>query len=90
MVLTFYFFKDNKIMQFIILFIINILFLVAFGGIITTSNLEIPLQAFALLALPIIWMYNGKKGYYSKHFQYFCYIFYPLHMFILFIISKLI
>ena len=50
---------------------------------------EMPLQAFALLALVWIWLYNGQKGRGGKAFQYFGYAFYPVHMLVLFAISWL-
>ncbi|MBQ8590770.1 MAG: conjugal transfer protein TraX [Firmicutes bacterium] len=43
----------------------------------------IPVQGFAILALPLIWLYNGKLGYHSKWWQYCCYAFYPAHMLVL-------
>ena len=47
------------------------------------SEVGIPIQGLAILALPLIWLYNGKQGYHSKSWQYFCYAFYPMHMLIL-------
>ena len=47
------------------------------------SEVGIPIQGLAILALPLIWLYNGKLGYHSKGWQYFCYAFYPAHMLIL-------
>ena len=44
---------------------------------------EAPLQAFAVLALPLIWLYNGQKGRSSKALQYAAYAFYPVHMLVL-------
>ncbi len=43
---------------------------------------------FALFALPIIFLYNGKRG--NAHFKYSFYIFYPLHLAIIYIIKLLI
>lgn len=43
-------------------------------------DIDIVIQGFALLALPLIWLYNGNKGYSSKRWQMFCYAFYPLHI----------
>jgi len=49
-----------------------------------------PVQGFAVLALILIWMYNGKQGIKSKAFQYVCYAFYPVHMLILALIAMLL
>lgn len=43
----------------------------------------VPQQAFALLALIPIWLYNGQRGPGGKKFQYFGYAFYPAHILIL-------
>ncbi len=39
------------------------------------------LQFYALLALPLLWCYSGKRGKWNM--KYFFYIFYPLHLVIL-------
>ena len=44
-------------------------------------------QAFALLALIPIWLYNGQRGPGGKKWQYFGYAFYPVHMLILFLLA---
>jgi len=41
-------------------------------------------QGFMILAVPIIWYYNGTKG---KALKYFYYIFYPVHIWALFFIG---
>lgn len=46
-----------------------------FGGAV-----EIPQQAFAILAFLPLWLYNGEKGKGGKALQYGSYLFYPLHM----------
>jgi hypothetical protein len=43
-------------------------------------------QWLMVLALPIILMYNGEKG---KGYKYFFYIFYPVHIYALFIIGQI-
>lgn len=43
-------------------------------------------QLFALLSLPFIWLYNGKKGRGGKILQYGAYSFYPIHQLILYAI----
>ena len=94
-VLVFYFFKGSAwyhhIGQFIGLYYINFELL---GGIfdvyeIFGNTFEFPRQGFALLALIPIWLYNGKRGVHSKGFQYFNYAFYPLHLLILSLLSRI-
>jgi len=46
-------------------------------------SFEFATQGFAVLALPLIWLYNGKKGRSSKTLQYGFYAFYPVHMLVL-------
>ena len=36
------------------------------------------IQAFALLALPLLLLYSGKRG--KVKMKYFFYVFYPLHL----------
>ncbi|WP_081773069.1 TraX family protein [Bacillus sp. EB01] len=38
-----------------------------------------------LLALPLLLLYNGKKGF---GFKYFFYFFYPIHIILLYFIGK--
>ena len=47
-------------------------------------------QSFALLALIPILLYRGRKGHRSKAFQYFCYLFYPVHMLILYALRAVV
>ena len=47
-----------------------------------TSSL---LQLFSLLAGPFIYLYNGKRGGVNK---YLFYVYYPLHLLVLFLIAK--
>ena len=44
-------------------------------------------QAFALLALIPVWLYNGQRGPGGKKFQYFGYVFYPAHMLLLVLLA---
>lgn len=50
---------------------------------------SLPVQSLAILALIPIWLYNGKRGFGGKPFQYAAYLFYPLHLLILYLIFSL-
>jgi hypothetical protein len=97
-VLIFYFLRERKwwckLLQLVLLLIINVTFLGALGYGVTVNVfgrwVEIPQQGFAVLALIPIWLYHGRQGYHSKPFQYICYAFYPVHMLILYSISVFI
>lgn len=55
---------------------------------ITIGGTMIPAQGFALLSLPLIWLYSGQKwmtGKAASIFKYVCYAFYPLHMLLIWI-----
>ena len=43
------------------------------------------LQWLMILVIPFLWIYNGKKG---KGIKWFYYLFYPLHIWILYAVSK--
>jgi hypothetical protein len=64
---------------------INIEMLGGFGYEIDLFGMTqfITRQGFAILALIPIWLYRGRQGYHSKTLQYFCYVFYPLHLLVL-------
>lgn len=73
----FYIFRNNRIMQILVLLILSVLVY------ITGDKIQC---IMGLAAIPIV-MYNGKRGYGMKNFFY---IFYPAHIGILYIISALI
>ena len=50
----------------------------------------IELQLFAVFAGVFILLYNGKRGYNKKWFQYGSYLYYPLHMAVLYLIFSLL
>ena len=49
----------------------------------TDHIVTLPTQLFGLLALPLIWKYNGTKGFDHAAIRFISYSFYPLHMLIL-------
>ena len=92
MILVFYFFRGKKwwclLGQVLCMYYINVeilkglYFEVEFLG----RTWNVVQQGLALLALIPIWLYAGKKGINSKFFKYFCYAFYPVHMFVLWLV----
>lgn len=82
-VIVFYLFREQKwgwLASLVCLWYIN---WVALGGLVyPVGPIEIPRQAIALLALPLIWLYNGKTGPKTPAIQYACYAFYPVHLLI--------
>lgn len=52
-------------------------------------ELQLVQQGLALLALIPIWLYDGRQGYHSRGFRWFCYAFYPLHMLLLYFLWQL-
>ena len=51
---------------------------------------SIPWQIYSLFAFIPILLYSGKRGYNAKWFQYGCYIYFPAHLVLLFLIFSLI
>lgn len=71
-----------------------VIFAVSHLCIISSSTVQIlginvHTQTFALLALPILYLYNGERGKKRKWIKYSFYMFYPLHMLILWTIHTL-
>lgn len=81
--------KYKKIIQLIGMFIINIF---CFKSPYLTFNLfsysgKFPLQGMALFSLIFIFFYHGQLGPKSK---YFFYLFYPLHMLLLYLLKLIL
>ena len=90
-VMLFYFLRGKHpavlLLQFAGMYFINAGLLSGFFYTVSIFGhaFEFPQQAFALCALPIIWLYSGERGCRKKWFQYFCYAFYPGHLLVLYI-----
>ncbi len=86
--LMFYIFKNQKIKSlvwFAVLVITNLSL-----GLLYSKTIEYELffVAFQLLAIPLLLIYNGKKG--NINLKYVFYWFYPLHLIMLYIIKIII
>lgn len=90
-VVVFYLFKNRPyswLFQLISLFLLNVYF---FSGMFIPLEIfgkvyEFQTQGFAILSLIPIHLYNGEKGRGGNLLKYGMYIFYPLHIFILYLI----
>ena len=72
----------------LLLFITTVLVFHFFSDYLTNSYMDV--QIFALLSGAFILLYNGKRGYNSKWFEYGGYAYYPLHILIIALIFYLI
>lgn len=94
MVLLFYWTRGLRCGRFIQL--LGLLYICdAMGGQVLTAELlghtfEFGRQMLAVLALVPIWLYDGRQGYHSGPVQYACYAFYPVHLLVLYLLSRLL
>lgn len=75
---------------YIVLSLITTYFANDFHSFFTGSQMSYGIQSFSIISVIILFFYNGKKGYTSKYIQYGCYLFFPLHFIILYIIKLLL
>lgn len=68
------------------LLIINLVNWMVASTFPSTNVLNASLQAASILGGIFLLFYSGKKGYTSKIFQYGCYLYYPLHLVILYLL----
>ena len=83
-------FKYSKLIQLIGMVGIFIVWYIGIGWTLNIGNfcIYLPRQSLCILSLPLIWLYNGERGYASNHFKYMKYSFYPLHLIILYILRE--
>ncbi|MBE5955645.1 MAG: conjugal transfer protein TraX [Lachnospiraceae bacterium] len=92
-ILAFYLFRNFKLAwigQFISLLLIFVIFFKGQSVVIPLFGTEyfFPLQGFGILSLIPIWLYNGERGKKSKAIQYGFYLFYPVHMLVLYLVYR--
>ncbi|MBU5437912.1 conjugal transfer protein TraX [Tissierella sp. MSJ-40] len=85
MVLIFFYFKKDKIKMSIAYILLSSIFLT--GGFTYNNLFVLNPQWMMVFSLPFMLMYNGKRGF---NLKYFFYIFYPLHIWILYIMGYFI
>lgn len=88
-VLVFYFFRGNswreRLGQLAGLLLLNgwLLGGVSLSVVLGPVVLVFPVQAFAVLALPFIWLYRGRQGLHGRVVRWLRYGFYPVHLLVL-------
>ncbi|MBG9540261.1 hypothetical protein ABE42_08325 [Bacillus thuringiensis] len=91
---SFYFFRNDKLKLAIAYPVAVIIanFLVFWpimkGDIFTISGLLESYQWMMIFALPFILLYNGQRGYNATWAKYMFYVFYPAHIWILYLIGQ--
>ena len=83
-VLMFHVFRGQRLLQLLSLVAIN--WFGFEGQHLVLGSFELPIQSFAILAIIPICLYSGEKGKGGKWLQYGSYVFYPLHMLILWLL----
>ena len=78
----------NVIDIFVILLTIFILYLISF--IPNFDQFTISLQSWAMCSAIIVFFYNGERGYNKPWFKYGSYLYFPLHIAVIFIIFSII
>jgi len=73
-----------------ILLIILILLITFVDSITIKVISDIPWEVYSLFGFIPILFYSGKRGYNAKWFKYGCYIYFPAHLVLLFVIFLLI
>lgn len=58
--------------------------------IYSLTTFDVGMQSFAIITIPLFMFYSGKLGYTSKAWQTIYYVFFPLHIIIIAIISQLL
>ncbi|MGL4760137.1 MAG: TraX family protein [Sarcina sp.] len=92
MTYIFYFFRERKVAMSILYGVFSLLpVILAIGSTDMYDKLFLfDYQWMMILALPIILMYNGKLGLKNKFSKWMFYIYYPLHLIVLTILSEIL
>ena len=82
----------KNLMSFLVLIIINLVFY--FGSMYIDNSiinyLDVELQLVSIFAGIIIIFYNEDKGYDAYWFKYGCYLYYPIHMIVIYALFALL
>ncbi len=85
-----YHLKYDKLLEIVALFTVELAFYLLYRIDYTSSFIPVefvPIGSYSCLAALFLLFYNGRKGYDKKWIQYSFYVYYPLHLLILGILS---
>ena len=93
LVMLFYIARDFPAARLVQLAGMLFLFVLTFDGQqllfeIMGCSFSFPVQGFSLLALPLIWCYSDRQGAMPVWFRRASYLFYPLHMLLLWAVMR--
>ena len=90
MVIALYYAMENKLLTSVWIFILTVLFSLQYIYLGGFSNPGWYIVLFYLFTIPLINLYNGKKGLSNFFTKWFFYIFYPAHITLLVILKSII
>ena len=83
MLIIFYYLRKKPLTMWIVFILVSVLMLFAIGMLFDA-------QIYMVFSFIPILFYNGKRGVSGKFAKYFFYVFYPVHIWIIFLIKELI
>lgn len=69
---------------------VGMILLLSFGAKINIGVIQIPMELFGLIGIGLVFLYNGTKHSYNKVSQWAFYLFYPVHLTLLWIVRILL
>lgn len=86
---------NNLLSMVILLVVIVSLWGISYLGIDSNGNrtlnyANMSIETFGLIALPFLYFYNGKKGYSSKAWKIIEYLYFPVHLAIIYLVFSLL
>ena len=58
--------------------------------IFTQNDVVFTIQSYSIISCIFLFFYNGKRGYNKTWFKYGCYLFFPLHFVLIYLLSLII
>lgn len=82
--------KYRMIISCIFIFSYNLAWYLIYPSWNNIPLIDMSLQIYSTFAIIPLFIYSGKRGYNKKWFQYGCYIFFPFHILIIYLVSLIL